>query len=177
MDPRTLGLNPSFNALFEDDLSGEGRRPRDGNGSGTAEFDIGALEAGVTARPTITNLDPTSGVHGQTINLLTATGERLGGATALTFLTDGTPDAAITATNLSVNPEGTQLTATVTISGLAALGSRLVMGDVMGDVGSKTTSSLRGKPEQSSHAATAATGSGQDPARGIRVVRWRGSSG
>jgi hypothetical protein len=126
MDPRTLGLNPSFNPLFEADFSGEGRRPRDGNGSGTAEFDIGALEAGQAARPTITNLNPNSGVHGQTINLLTVTGERLGGATALTFLKDGIPDSAITTTNLSVNPGGTQLTATVTIVATATLGSRVV---------------------------------------------------
>jgi len=126
MDPRTLGLNPSFNPLFEADFSGEGRRPRDGNGSGTAEFDLGALEAGVTARPTVTNLNPTTGVHGQTITLFTVTGERLGGATALTFLKDGTPDAAITATNLSVNPEGTQLTASVTLAATATLGSRIV---------------------------------------------------
>jgi RHS repeat-associated protein len=74
----------------------------------------------------ITALNPTSGVHGQTINLLTVTGERLGGATALTFLKDGTPDSAITATNLSVNSEGTQLTATVTIAAAATLGTRVV---------------------------------------------------
>jgi YD repeat-containing protein len=126
MDPRTLGLNPSFNSPFEADFSGEGRRPRDGNGSGTAEFDIGALEAGATARPTITNLNPNTGVHGQTITLLTVTGERLGGATALTFLKDGTPDPEITVTNIQVNAQGTELRATVAISGLAALGSRLV---------------------------------------------------
>jgi RHS repeat-associated protein len=126
MDPRTLGLNPSFNPLFEADFSGEGRRPRDGNGSGTAEFDMGALEAGQAARPTITNLNPNTGVHGQTINLLTVTGERLGGATGLTFLKDGNADPAITATNLATNPAGTELTATITIAATAALGSRIV---------------------------------------------------
>jgi len=126
MDPRTLGLNSAFNSLFEADFSGEGRRPRDGNGSGTAEFDIGALEAGAAARPTVTNLNPNTGVHGQTINLLTVTGERLGGATALTFLKDGTADLAITTSNLAPNPEGTQLTATVTIAAAATLGSRVV---------------------------------------------------
>jgi hypothetical protein len=123
MDPRTLGLNPSFHGLFEADFSGEGRRPRDGNGSGTAEFDLGALEAGVTARPTISALNPSSGVHGQTITLLTVTGERLGGATALTFLRDGPLDPAITTSNLQVNTQGTELQATVAISGLAAPGS------------------------------------------------------
>jgi len=126
MDSRTLGLNPSFNPLFEADFSGEGRRPRDGNGSGTPEFDIGALEAGAAARPTITNLNPNTGVHGQTINLFTVTGERLGGATALTFLKDGSPDPQITVTNIQVNAQGTELQATVTIGGLAALGSRVV---------------------------------------------------
>ena len=125
MDPRTLGLNPSFNALFEADFSGEGRRPRDGNASGTAEFDLGALEAGVTARPTISALNPSSEVHGKTFTL-TITGERLGGATALTFLKDGTPDAAITSSNLATNPAGTELTATVTIAATAALGARVV---------------------------------------------------
>ncbi len=125
MDPRTLGLNPSFNARFEADFSGEARRPRDGNGSGTAEFDLGALEAGAAGRPTISALNPSSGVHGQTLTL-TVTGERLGGATALTFRKDGSPDPTITTSNLAPNPEGTQLTASVTLATNAALGARVV---------------------------------------------------
>lgn len=44
MDPRTLGLDRAFNPLFEADFTGAGARPKDGNPTGTAEFDIGAVE-------------------------------------------------------------------------------------------------------------------------------------
>jgi uncharacterized protein YjdB len=124
MDPRTLGLESAFHPLLEADFSGEDRRPQDGNRSGTPEFDIGALEV-VAAQPVIAGITPTSGVHGRTVTL-TVTGERLGGATALTFLHDGNPDPAITTSNLQVNTQGTELQATVALAGLAALGSRLV---------------------------------------------------
>jgi RHS repeat-associated protein len=124
MDPRTLGLGSAFNPLLEADFSGEARRPQDGNSSGIPEFDIGALEV-AAAQPVITGINPTSGVHGQAVSL-TVTGERLGGATALTFLKDGAPDATLTATGLQANPEGTQLTASVAIAPTAALGSRIV---------------------------------------------------
>jgi len=123
-DPRTLGLNSAFNPLLEADFSGEARRPQDGNSSGTPEFDLGALEV-AAAQPVITGLSPTSGVHGRTVSL-TVTGERLGGATALTFLKDGSPDSQITVTNIQVNIQGTELQATVAITAAAALGSRLV---------------------------------------------------
>jgi len=124
MDPRTLGLDSAFNPLLEADFSGEGRRPQDGNSSGTPEFDLGALEV-AAAQPVLTGINPTSGVHGQTLTL-TVAGERLGGATVLTFLKDGTPDPHITVTNLQVNVQGTELQATAAISGLTALGPRLV---------------------------------------------------
>ena len=45
-DPRNLGLDPAFNPIFEADFSRDSVRPRDGDLSATAEFDIGALEFG-----------------------------------------------------------------------------------------------------------------------------------
>ncbi|MGH7360901.1 MAG: right-handed parallel beta-helix repeat-containing protein, partial [Candidatus Methylomirabilales bacterium] len=93
LDPRTLGLNALFNPLFEADYAAPAARPRDGNGNGTAEFDLGALEFGEEARPTITSLSPAEGVHGTTL-ALTVSGTTLAGATTLTFLKEGAPDAA-----------------------------------------------------------------------------------
>ncbi|MCZ6789325.1 MAG: hypothetical protein O7D33_05215 [Chloroflexi bacterium] len=75
--------------------------------------------------PVIAGIDPTTGVQGTTLTL-TVTGMNLGGATALTFLNGGTADTDITATNLSVDPSGTTLTASVTIASTAALGVRVV---------------------------------------------------
>ncbi len=44
MDPRTLGLNPSFNPIFEADFVVEGVRPADGNADRVPAFDAGAFE-------------------------------------------------------------------------------------------------------------------------------------
>ncbi len=44
MDPRTLGLNVLFNAIFEADFSIEAARPSDGNADRFLVFDIGAFE-------------------------------------------------------------------------------------------------------------------------------------
>ena len=76
-------------------------------------------------RPTVTGLDPTSGVQGTSVTLA-VTGSNLTGATALTFLEVGAADPNITATILSVNSGGTSLTASVSIASTAALGVRVV---------------------------------------------------
>lgn len=55
IDPRTLGLNVLFNPIFEADFSTEVTRPRDGNRSGSLEFDIGALEFVFPNLPPVAN--------------------------------------------------------------------------------------------------------------------------
>ncbi len=59
-DPRTLGLDPTLNALFEADYAATGARPRVGTPGGTAKFDIGALESVLpdTQGPAVTFLAP-----------------------------------------------------------------------------------------------------------------------
>src|SRR5215813_11138564 len=44
MDPRTLGLNPAFNVIFEADFVTDGIRPADGNADRIVAFDAGAFE-------------------------------------------------------------------------------------------------------------------------------------
>ena len=70
--------------------------------------------------PTLTSLNPGSGAPGATLNGVVVTGTNLTGATALTFSGTG-----VTASNIVVT-NATQLTATITISGAAALGLRNV---------------------------------------------------
>ncbi|MFQ5846383.1 MAG: RHS repeat-associated core domain-containing protein [Candidatus Methylomirabilales bacterium] len=87
----------------------------------TGNYLIRLLQIG----PTITCLDPAAGVQGSALTL-TVTGTNLAGATALSFLNAGAADPDLTATELSVDPTGTTLTATVTIASAAALGPRVV---------------------------------------------------
>ncbi len=44
IDPRTLGLGTDLDSLFTADFTAADIRPRDGDGNGSAEFDMGALE-------------------------------------------------------------------------------------------------------------------------------------
>jgi RHS repeat-associated protein len=44
MDPRTLGLDPAFNVIFEADSLTDGIRPADGNADRITAFDAGAFE-------------------------------------------------------------------------------------------------------------------------------------
>jgi RHS repeat-associated protein len=94
----------------------------------------------VGVAPTITALDPPSAAHDQTIPL-TITGTDLGGATAVTFLGAGTPDQEIAATNLQPNAQGTELQATVVLTPVAALGSRVVTVTTPGGTSDATASS------------------------------------
>jgi len=58
---------------------------------------------------------------------VTINGQSLAGATAVQFLlSSGPPDSQLTASNIQVNAEGTQLTATVTVSPFPAPGKRIV---------------------------------------------------
>jgi hypothetical protein len=59
---------------------------------------------------------------------LTITGINLEGATGLKFITSaGALDSNVTATGITVNTDGTSMTATVTVSATAALGTRIVV--------------------------------------------------
>jgi phage FluMu protein gp41 len=59
---------------------------------------------------------------------LTITGVNLQGVTGLSFITaGGAIDANVTASGISVTPDGTSLTATVTINSSAALGRRIIV--------------------------------------------------
>ncbi len=125
MDPRTLGINPLFNPLFEADNVSITIRPNDGDGNGAAAFDLGAQEYLPTIQLMVTGLSPAAAVHGQTVSL-TIIGTDLAVATGVSFLRDGQTDAELTATNLRWNVEGTALQATVAIAPTATLGVRVV---------------------------------------------------
>ena len=99
-----------------------------------------------TRGPYIQSLSPGSITRGTTITL-TINGAGLSGATTLRFITaSGTNDTSITVSNIVVSADGSSLTATVTVSGSAALGSRIVFistpnGDsVTVDLGTNTVS-------------------------------------
>jgi len=79
------------------------------------------ITIGATPLPTVSSLVPNSGYQGQTLTGVLINGSNLTGATALTFSGSG-----VTASGLSVNGAGTQITATVTIGAAAALGARNV---------------------------------------------------
>lgn len=81
----------------------------------------------VTTGPSIANISPVSIARGATVTL-TINGANLAGASALRFInSSGAVDATITASNLTVNAGGTQLTATVTVPSGAATGTRVVV--------------------------------------------------
>ncbi|MCA1604611.1 MAG: IPT/TIG domain-containing protein, partial [Acidobacteria bacterium] len=81
----------------------------------------------ITTGPIIQSVAPASAGKG-TVVTLTITGANLGGATALSFLTTaGAIDSTITASSIAVNANGTELTATVTISTGTAVGQRVVV--------------------------------------------------
>jgi YD repeat-containing protein len=79
-----------------------------------------------TKGPHIQSISPGSITRG-TSATLTVNGIGLSGATAIRFITaTGSNDTTITVSNIVVNGDGTSLTATLTVSGSSALGSRVV---------------------------------------------------
>ena len=79
-----------------------------------------------TQGPYIQSLTPGNITRGTTVTL-TVNGVGLSGTTALRFTTvSGTTDTSITVLNIIVSGDGSSLTATVTVSAGAALGSRTV---------------------------------------------------
>jgi invasion protein IalB len=69
--------------------------------------------------PVVTSIVPNNGTQGQTLTGVLINGSNLTGATAVTFIGTG-----VTASNLTVNAAGTQITATVTIGTTSTLGVR-----------------------------------------------------
>ena len=81
----------------------------------------------VTTGPAISSIVPGIVARGSAVTL-TINGANLAAASALRFInSSGAVDAAITASNLTVNAGGTQLTATVTVSSGAATGARVIV--------------------------------------------------
>jgi YD repeat-containing protein len=80
-----------------------------------------------TRGPVVSAISPNSLARGATVTL-TITGSNLGGASALRFIdANGVIDSGLAASNLTVNADGTSLTATVAVNGAAALGKRVVV--------------------------------------------------
>ena len=79
-----------------------------------------------TRGPHIQSISPGSITRGTSVTL-TVNGIGLTGATAIRFINaSGANDTTITVSNIVVNGDGTSLTATLTVSGTSALGSRVV---------------------------------------------------
>ncbi|HKQ52749.1 MAG TPA: RHS repeat domain-containing protein [Pyrinomonadaceae bacterium] len=97
-----------------------------GNEAGQGTFYSAAVSA--TTGPHITSISPAGVSRGATVTV-TFSGVNLFGATNLRFInSSGAIDTtSIVATNLSVSADGTTLTATLTVSSSAALGSRVVV--------------------------------------------------
>jgi YD repeat-containing protein len=94
-----------------------------------------------TPGPYIQSISPGNFTRG-TSTSVTVNGTGLTGATALRFITaSGSIDTSITVSNISISPDGSSLTATVTVNAGSVVGSRLVIiattnGDSIGvDVG------------------------------------------
>lgn len=81
----------------------------------------------VTTGPSILAISPNRLARGATVTV-TLTGANLSGAATLSFIdTNGAIDSSIAVSNLTANAEGTELSATLTVSGSAALGRRVLI--------------------------------------------------
>lgn len=94
------------------------------NDVGTWSF---STEVSATFGPYIQSISPGNLTRG-TATSVTINGVGLTGATALRFITSsGSIDTSVTASNISVSPDGSSLTATITVAAGSAVGSRLVI--------------------------------------------------
>jgi hypothetical protein len=110
MDPRTLGLDLSFNALFEADYAGAGARPKNGTHAPTPAFDIGALEFTLpdTQAPAVTIQQPAiTGFVRQTVTVQAQAIDDTAVAT-LSVTLDGRPFSV----SLAPTPPAASVTAT-----------------------------------------------------------------
>ncbi len=77
--------------------------------------------------PTITAVSPTTATKGASVNL-TISGVNLSGANALQFInSDGSIEANFSVTNITVNANGSSLTATLTVNNNAVAGRRFIV--------------------------------------------------
>ena len=115
LDPRTLGLDPAFNALLEADYQAPGVRPALGTAGGTAAFDIGAREVNVAdaTPPTVTITAPPANTHVRlTVPVEAQATDRGSGVVSLT-LAVGSQSLTATLTP-AVPPPAASVTATAT---------------------------------------------------------------
>jgi len=80
-----------------------------------------ALPVSVANAPLVTSVVPGSGARASSVGI-TVNGVNLAAVNALSLSMDGSPDLQITASDIVVNQNGTQLTANLSIGATAALG-------------------------------------------------------
>jgi len=85
-----------------------------------------ASPVGVTLQPVITSVTPSSGARGVAGLSLLLTGAGFAGATSVSFQLNGSNDVNLSATGITVGPDGTQATFTLAIASGAAPGPRVV---------------------------------------------------
>ena len=79
----------------------------------------------VALEPVVTAVAPATGAAGASFTM-TLTGRGFSGATGVSFLQNNALDGTVMATNIAVSPDGTELTANVSIATGAATGARVV---------------------------------------------------
>lgn len=84
-----------------------------------------ASAVSVSSIPVITGVTPGSGARGGSV-ALTLTGVGLANPTTLVLLRNGTADPLITVSGLTAEPDGTRLTASLTIDATAPVGGRIL---------------------------------------------------
>jgi YVTN family beta-propeller protein len=72
------------------------------------------------------SISPVGALTGQSNVAITLTGTNLAGTTGIQFLASGVNDPGITVSNVTVSTDGTQVTATINVSGNAIVGTDLV---------------------------------------------------
>jgi YD repeat-containing protein len=90
-------------------------------------FSVAALVS-MSLEPLITSVSPAAAPRGATNLALTVTGSGLAAATGLEFLLNNAADAAVTVANVNAAPDGTHVTAQISIASTAAVGPRVVRG-------------------------------------------------
>lgn len=117
-------------------ISGPGVSVQRGNPPGI----VTGANVSVTNGPHISSISPGTFTRGATI-AVTINGVNFAGATSISFFTvAGVLDSTITFSGLNVNGSGTVFTASVTVSGSAALGRRIVV--ISGPAGSSQVADL-----------------------------------
>ncbi len=92
----------------------------------TVSSPVAAGPVSLMGGPVVTSIAPPSGPVGASGLAVTLTGTSLTAATAVQFVRNGLPDSTLTATGVSATPDGTQVSFTLSISGTAPQGPRVV---------------------------------------------------